>query len=397
MVDQAFPWIQVAIGLGAYLTSWGVLLFLARHFNLEAKGLKVGPLYLVYKTTSLNHTLRRLANVFRRGWRVFFSMGAAVGIGMLVLIVYQLLRNAFNLAYRTREAGPVQVLLPIPGVTMSWENFPYAVAAIFVLLVTHEAAHAIASIVEGVPLKSSGVFLAAVVPGGLVELDDEALDRSPYSTQLRVFAAGSSANLAVSLIFLVLMANFTSTITPFYHIVPSGILVGGTTPGYPAELAGIKAGDIIEGINGTEIATIDELRAFMTHVAPNTRLVVATSRGEFRLVTAPDPGNKTRAILGVTQLSNHVKYVPKFSFLSADLPRQLFNLEFWIHFVTTSVAMINMLPLFPLDGDRYLLALLQSLGIKNAKAVRSTMSAFSFLILVMNLFLSYVTFGFLKM
>jgi len=384
-------------GLGLYLAGWVVLFLLARRFNLEERGLEVGPLYFVYKTTSLNRTLERLAKMFRRTWRVFFSMGAAVGVGMLVLIIYQLLKNAFNLAYRTREAGPVQVLLPIPGVTMSWENFPYAIVAICVLLVTHEAAHAIASIVEGVPLKSSGVFLAAVVPGGLVELDDEVLNRSPCSTQLRVFAAGSSANLAVSLIFLVLMANFALTIAPLYKIVPSGVLVGGTTVGYPAEIAGIRAGDIIEGIDDMKISTLEELRAFMVNIKPNTRLTVLTARGKFELVTAPDPGNKTRAILGVSQLTDHVKYLPKFSFLSPDLPRQLFNLEFWIHFVTISVATINMLPLFPLDGDRYLLALLQSLGVKNVKAARSTMSAFSFMILAMNLVLSYAMFGFLKM
>jgi len=397
LVEETFPWMQTITGLVFYLVAWVVLFFLARRFNLEKRGLKVGPLYFVYKTTSLNRTLESFAKRFQRVWRVFFNIGAAVGVGMLLLIVYQLLRNAFNLFYRTREAGPVQVLLPIPGVTMSWENFPYAIVAICILLVTHEAAHAIASLVEGVPLKSSGIFLAAAVPGGLVELDDERLDKSSYSTQLRVFAAGSSANLAVALIFLVLMANFALTITPFYNIVPSGVLVGGATVGYPAEIAGIKAGDIIKGIDDTKVATVEELRAFMADIKPNTRLLVLTSRGKFELETAPDPGNKTRAILGVTQLTNHVTYLPRLSFLSPNLPMQLFNLEFWIHFVTINVAMINMLPLFPLDGDRYLLAILQSLGVKNVKAVRSTMSAFSFMILAMNLFLSYVTFGFLKM
>lgn len=396
MVEGILPWVQPAIWLGFYLAGWAVLFLLAKRLNLEDRGLKVGPLYFVYKTTSLNRSLERIAKRLRRAWKVFFTAGAAVGVGMLVLIVYQLLRNAFNLMYRTREAGPVQVLLPIPGVTISWENFPYAIIAICVLLVTHEAAHAIASLVEGVPLKSSGVFLAAVIPGGLVELDEEKLNKSPYSTQVRVFAAGSSANLAISIIFLILMANFTLTIAPFYRIVPSGVLVGGATIGYPAEMAGIKAGDIIEGIDDTKIANLHDLRAFMVHIKPNTRLTVLTSRGKFEVATAPDPGNKTRAILGVSQLSDHVTYLPRLSFLSPDLPRQLFNLEFWIYFVTVSVAMINMLPLFPLDGDRFLLALLQSLGLKNVKAVRSAASAFSFMILAANLFLSYAMFGFLK-
>ena len=396
MVEETVWWIQPAVAIGLYLAGWTVLFLLAKRFNLEEKGLKVGPLYFVYKTTLLNRTLGRFARKMRRVWRVFFSMGAAVGVGMLMLIVFQLVRNAFNLVYRTREAGPVQVLLPIPGLTMRWEIFPYVIVALCVLVITHEGAHAIASLVEGISLKSSGVFLAAAIPGGLVELDDEKLDKSPYSTQLRVFAAGSSANMAVSLIFLLLMANFALTISPFYTIVPSGVLVGGTTNGYPAEIAGIQAGDIIQGIDETRIANLDGLRAYMAQVKPGSTVTISTSRGELGLVTAPDPNNGTHAVLGVTQLTDHIVYSPKLSFLSPDLPRQLYNVEFWIYFVTVNVALINMLPLFPLDGDRFLIALLGSLGVRNGKMIRSAMSAFSFAILALNLVLSYSMFGFVK-
>lgn len=396
MVEETVWWMQGAVAIGLYLAGWTVLFLLAKHFNLEEKGLKVGPLYFVYKTTLLNRTLGRFARKMRRVWRVFFSMGAAVGVGMLMLIVFQLVRNAFNLVYRTREAGPVQILLPIPGLTMRWEIFPYVIVALCVLVITHEGAHAIASLVEGISLKSSGVFLAAAIPGGLVELDDEKLDKSPYSTQLRVFAAGSSANMAVSLIFLLLMANFALTISPFYTIVPSGVLVGGTTNGYPAEIAGIQAGDIIQGIDETRIANLDGLRAYMAQVKPGSTVTISTSRGELGLVTAPDPNNGTHAVLGVTQLTDHIVYSPKLSFLSPDLPRQLYNVEFWIYFVTVNVALINMLPLFPLDGDRFLIALLGSLGVRNGKMIRSAMSAFSFAILALNLVLSYSMFGFVK-
>jgi len=396
LVEETVWWMQGAVAIGLYLAGWTVLFLLAKHFNLEEKGLKVGPLYFVYKTTLLNRTLGRFARKMRRVWRVFFSMGAAVGVGMLMLIVFQLVRNAFNLVYRTREAGPVQILLPIPGLTMRWEIFPYVIVALCVLVITHEGAHAIASLVEGISLKSSGVFLAAAIPGGLVELDDEKLDKSPYSTQLRVFAAGSSANMAVSLIFLLLMANFALTISPFYTIVPSGVLVGGTTNGYPAEIAGIQAGDIIQGIDETRIANLDGLRAYMAQVKPGSTVTISTSRGELGLVTAPDPNNGTHAVLGVTQLTDHIVYSPKLSFLSPDLPRQLYNVEFWIYFVTVNVALINMLPLFPLDGDRFLIALLGSLGVRNGKMIRSAMSAFSFAILALNLVLSYSMFGFVK-
>lgn len=397
MVEETLSLVQITVGLGLYMACWGVLYLLSRHFNLEEKGLKVGPLYFVYKTTLLNRTLERIARTLRRPSRVFFSIGSAVGVGMLALIIYQLLKNAFNLAYRTQEAGPVQVLLPIPGLTMRWENFPYVIIALCILLISHEGAHAIASLVEGVRLKSSGVFLAAVIPGGLVELDDEKLDKSSCSTQLRVFAAGSSANMVVSLICLILMSNFALTISPLYMIVPSGVHVGGITKGYPAEMAGVKPGDIIQGLNETGIADLVGLRAYMARILPGAPLTVVTQRGRHELVTARDPGNSTHAVLGVTQLTDHVTYSPKIGSLSPEFPRQLYNVEFWIYFVTLNVALVNMLPLFPLDGDRFLLALLGALGIRNVKWVRSTMSAFSFTILAMNMLLSYSMFGFLKL
>jgi membrane-associated protease RseP (regulator of RpoE activity) len=134
----------------------------------------------------------------------------------------------------------------------------------------------------------------------------------------------------------------------------------------------------------------------MERVKPGTSISVLTSRGRFNIATAADPNNSTHAILGVTQISDHIFYSPKLGFLSSDLPKQLFNVEFWIYFVTLNVALINMLPLYPLDGDRFLLSLLGSVGIRNVKVIRSTMSAFSFGILAMNLFLSYSMFGFVK-
>jgi membrane-associated protease RseP (regulator of RpoE activity) len=246
-------------------------------------------------------------------------------------------------------------------------------------------------------LKSAGLFLAVVVPGGLVELDDERMEKSTYSSRLRVFAAGSASNLAVAMVALILLSNFALTISPLYRITPSGVQIGGLTKGFPAEAAGVMPGDIIQAVNSIEVSDIEGLRDVMSHVKPGESVKIQTSSGVFELKTASDPSDPERAVLGVTQLTNHIVYAARLPFLSSHLPTYLFNLEFWVYFVTVSVAMINMLPLFPLDGDKYLSTLLDALGLLGAKRIRSAINGFSFIILAANLLLSYTVFGFTKL
>ncbi len=388
---------QFAPLIGLYLACWGILYVVGWKFNLESRGLTIGPFYAVYRTNALNKKLGQIASRGRWVWRVLMNIALAVGLGQMILILFQLIRNAFYLFFRTEQAGPVQVLIPIPGVTMSWENFPYVVAALCVLVLTHEAAHAIASLVEGIPLRSAGLFFAVAVPGAMVEVDDEKMEKSKYSSQLRVFAAGSSANLAVAMIALLLMSNFALTISPFYETIPSGVEVGGFSKGYFAETSGMHTGDVIQAINSIKVTNLENLRAVMSNVKPGEVVKIETARGTFEVKTAPDPSNAERAVIGVTQLTNRIVYSPRLPLFSPELPRILFNLEFWMYFIMVSVSMINMLPLFPLDGDKYLHALLGGLGLRNAKSIRSIISAFSFTILATNILLSYAIFGFTKL
>lgn len=356
----------------------------------------VGPLYVIYRTAALNKRLEQIAGRGRWVWRILLNIGVAVGFGQMLLISLYLIRNAFNLFFRTEQAGAVQVLIPIPGITMSWQNFPYVVAALCILVVTHEAAHAIGSLVESISLKSAGLFFAVIVVP-FVELDDEIMEKSKYSSRLRIFAAGSASNLAVAMIALILLSNFAGTISPLYEVIPSGLQVGGLTEGYPAEAAGIRPGDIIQAINSVQVPDIDGLRDVMRHVKPGESVKVETNSGAFELVTASDPSDPERAVLGVTQLTNHVVYIGRLPFLSPYLPRHLFNVEYWVYFLSISAAIFNMLPLSLLDGGKYLAALLDAFGLRSAKRISSAINGLSFIILAANLLLSYTVFGFTKL
>src|SRR2546428_8063279 len=110
-------------------------------------------------------------------------------------IFYKLVLYGINQFNRSSQAGPKMLIIPVPGVTISWEIFPYILISIAVLLIPHEAAHGIASVLDKVPIKSSGVFLAIFLPGGFVEIDEEDLSKRKARTKLRVFAGGSFTNV----------------------------------------------------------------------------------------------------------------------------------------------------------------------------------------------------------
>lgn len=379
-----------------YLAGWLVVYALARLLKSERYGLSSTPLYLMFRTKVFNRLLESISLKHQLFWRIFWNAGILVGIGLMVYIIYQLIVNSFNFLYQTEKAASIQPILPLPGVTITWETFPYLILAISIVLLTHEAAHGIASLIDGVPLKSTGAFFALIVFGGFVEPDEDKLNGSPSSTKLRVFAAGSFVNLVLGLFFLFLLANFTTTITPFYSTVTSGVAIGGLIDGSPAQEAGITPGDVLKVINGTHITSVSNLRGYMSAVGPGKVLRISTQRGEFVLTTKRSMENASQGLIGISGLSDKIAYVPKFPILPSTLPLHVLKSEFWLAIVLLSVALINMLPLYPFDGDKYLDTLLNHFGVKKSKAIRTVASTFCLGLLGLNFALSFITFGFVR-
>jgi membrane-associated protease RseP (regulator of RpoE activity) len=383
--------------LVSYLVIWGAIYVVGRAAKVERFGFVLSPLYFMYKTTALNEWITSLAGKRRGLWRSLGNTGIAVGVGLMVYAIYLLGSNLFNLFFRVEAATSIQPVIPVPGLTISWESFPYIVIAISLVLATHELAHGIATRVDNVPLKSAGVFVAVVLFGGFVEPDEEGLEKASNQTKMRVYAAGSFTNAAIGLVVLLLFANFAATIAPFYTTNQAGVEVSGLIPGYPAARAGLHPGDVITQVNGAPVHQIADLQQAMSSIAPGTEVTVSTLRGNFLIVTDADPNNSSRAILGVSPIRDLITYSGRLPFLPENLPYHLLRVEFWISIVFVSVAIINMLPLYMFDGDRFLECLLKALGIGRIKEIRIVASSVSLAILGLNFALSILRFGFIKL
>lgn len=379
-----------------YLAIWIIITVAWWAFKAERYGVSGLPLYLIYRTTRLNNWIGRISATRPRAWRTVWNLGILTGMGSMAFIFYTLAKNLLNLFFRTEQAVSVQPIVPLPGLFVSFETFPYLVLALSIVVASHELSHGIASLVDHVPLKSTGAFFAHVLMGGFVEPDEEKLNQAKNTTKLRVFAAGSFTNVVLGILCVFLLANFPATIAPFYDVVGSGVQIGNIPDNLPAHSSGLKAGDIVMSINGTRISGLTDLRHYMAVVNPGQEVVVGTQRGSYSVKTGADQNNSSRAIIGISDLTEHVLYNPKLPFLSGDFPNVLLHAEFWLSIVLISVAMINMLPMYPFDGDKFLETVLKVFGIKKTKQIRTAANAAAYSLLILNIGLSLLRFGFLR-
>jgi membrane-associated protease RseP (regulator of RpoE activity) len=379
-----------------YLALWIIISVAWWGFRAERFGVSGLPFYLLYRTTRLNNWIERISAISPNAWRTIWNLGIVTGVGSMVYIFYQLLLNLMNLFVRSQQAVSVQPIVPVPGVFVSFETFPYLVLALSVVVASHELSHGIASLADRVPLKAAGLFFAHVLMGGFVEPDEETLDRAKNVTKLRIFAAGSTTNIILGVFCILLLSNFPATIAPFYNVVSAGVQIGSLPQNLPAYSSGLKAGDVVTSINGTKISSIADLRNAMLGVTPGQKIVLGTQNGSYAIKTGADPSNSSHAVIGISGLTDYIAYVPKLPFLSSGFPDVLQHAEYWLSVVLVSVALINMLPMYPFDGDKFLDAVLNLFNIPRAKGIRTGLNAAAYGLLFLNVGLSLLRFGFLR-
>ncbi len=381
------------VPLIGYLAVWLVIFVVGVLVKADKHGVIVKPYYLMLKTVAFNSWMEKLGGRFRRAWLTYFDIGAAIGLGLLIFVIYSFIRNAFNLFVRSPQSGPTLLIIPLPGVTIGWDIFPYILISIAALLIPHEVAHGIASVLDKVPIKSSGVFLAVFLPGGFVEIDEEDLSRRKARTKLRVFAAGSSTNVVSWFLVFLVLTNFTLVISPLYQSSSTGVLITNTVSGGAAQSAlpvPIQPWSVLSAINGTRIQSVEALRNYLAPQTPGHQLVLTINNQIYTIVTQPASDNKTRATIGIFTFPY---YAPRSSVLPVSVPFYFANTLNWMSLILLGVALVNMLPMFPFDGDRYFDTILGLVGMKSTKRARTVASAVSLLLLSSNLILSYVLFG----
>jgi hypothetical protein len=363
------------------LVAWAIIYVVSRVLPLEKYRVEVTPLYLTVKTERLNRFLRETAAKYPRIWEVASNVGVAVAVGEVLLALYILGSNLINFLFAPQQAQAVFPLLP--GITVSFQWFPYLLLAIGLAITIHELAHGVVASREGIAITSAGIVLAPITFGGFVEPDEDAFEQAGLPSKLRFLAAGSLSNLIVGVIVTLIATGL--------FVPGSGVLVMAVVEDGPAAAAGMTPWDVIYAINSTAIADLGDLGVVMVRVQPNDLLVVETSGGLRTFRAGVSATNASQGVMGVSSLISYLALR-----VGETSPQATYHLNltfYWLSLIMINLAIFNMLPLYPLDGEAYVYAVLKTRVTTNLKAVRVAVNGVSLALLVLNMALTFVNYG----
>jgi len=360
---------------------WAAIYVASLFLPLKNYGLEVTPIYILYKTKRFNDFLQRIAETNQRFWRTFANIGVVVGIVEMSIAIYFLAANLQRFLYTPKEAEPIIPVLP--GITIGFRLFPYILIAFGLAVTTHETAHGILAFLEKIPVKSSGLILAPIIFGGFVEPDEEVFDKSPLFSKLRVLAVGSMTNMVTGVLLLLLLM---SLFIPF-----SGVLVMTVPEDGPAYTAGMRSWDVIYRVNGYSTLNLSEFSRFMVAVGPGVPLKVETSNGIRNLITTAATENGSRGILGVRELQTY--HAMRLGEINSQFSYHLYMTLNWASLLMINVAIFNMLPLFPFDGEAYIYSLLREKLKKGFNESRVAINLLSLFLLASNIGLTFIRYG----
>ncbi|WP_458404934.1 site-2 protease family protein [Methanobrevibacter sp.] len=342
-------------GIYYYLIAFVIIWILVGlfHEKLSSHGVELNFPVIMWKTQRLRGLISKINNLSPKFWRWYMNIGVIVAFGAMIFITYTLV-STLPTAFETPAVSIV-----IPGVDMPGSSiyipFVYGLIALATVLVVHEFSHGIQSVGEKISIKSIGLLLFAIIPGAFVEPDEDELKNAKKSSQLRVYAAGSVANITLAIIALLLVSAFSAGIPTYF--AEDGIAIDRIVPDSPSDGI-LKEGMVIEAIDNEKINDSDSYLNKVSSFKPADNVSVQTDQGTYSIVLDKNPNNESRGFFGI-QANKHFKLIND---SLGPLPWILFELVElfqWIAVLNLGIGLFNLLPLKPLDGG-YLVQILLS-------------------------------------
>jgi membrane-associated protease RseP (regulator of RpoE activity) len=389
---------------------WSVAAFfaaLAALIYANRKKIEFHYVLAMYRTQRGKKFIDDMANASPRFWKIISTLGVVAGFAIMAYAIYTLALSSHLVLTQVIKVPAMQFIVPLPqsqpisGLGFIGVPFWFWILIVPFVLFPHEFAHGVIARVCGVRVKNVGLMQLLIWPGAFVEPDERQLQRAKLMDRLRVFAAGSVANIAISL-FVVLLVQYA--IWP--AIVPGGLVLTDVYAGTGAAAAGLKPGMTIQKIgnarasvgydvysfsygyllfNGYNV-TIEEAKnvsMFVTVLTalndykPNQTIIIVADNVAYNVKLSGRPENSSIPYIG---FSAQIKPSAADGFM-LDF---FFPLMWWLTTLGPFVALFNMLPLYPFDGGLIFEALAQKVSKRHAKLLVKIAAAVVVLVMVFN-------------
>ena len=308
---------------------------------------------IMWKTKRLRGFLDRIANRSPTFWKWFMNIGIVISFGAMIIMTYSLLSSLLTIA----DTPSVSLVIPgveVPGSPI-FVPFAYGIIGLATVIIVHEFAHGILARREKVSIKSIGLLLFAILPGAFVEPDEEEIKNVKRSSRMRIYAAGSIANLSLALVAILITLLISSFAIPA-TFQENGMEINRVLSGAPAENI-LKPGMIIESINGHDVSDVNSYYKAVSTLKPGKMANITTNQGKYNFTAGTNPNNKSVGYMGVMVAKKLEVRHDVANVYGNQLPWLWFSaleLFSWIYLLNLAVGLFNILPMKPLDGGHLL-------------------------------------------
>ncbi len=281
------------------------------------------------------------------------NVGIVVAFGAMIFITYTIISTLPSVF----ETPSVSIVIPgvdVPGSPI-YVPLGYGLISLATVLVVHEFSHGVQSVGEKIPIKSIGLLLFAIIPGAFVEPDEEKLKEAKNSSKLRVYAAGSVANISLALIALLLVSLVSFGIP--HYFAEDGIEIARVVPDSPSDGI-LKDGMVLEAINNQKINDSQSYVKIISSYSPGDNVTVQTDQGTYHVTLGKNPNNESVGFFGI-QANKHFELVDTSLGSVPWILFELVELFQWVAMLNLGIGLFNLLPIKPLDGG-YMLEILLS-------------------------------------
>ena len=374
-------------GIYYYLIAFAIIWILVGifHEKLSNYGVELNFPVIMWKTQRLRGLISRISNFSPRFWRWFMNVGIVVAFAAMIFITWTLISSLPSVF----ETPAVSIVIPgvdMPGSSIYVPLF-YGLIALASVLIVHEFSHGIQAVGEKISIKSIGLLLFIILPGAFVEPDEEELKNAKKSSRLRVYAAGSIANISLAIIALLLVSLISMGIP--HYFAEDGIAIDRVVSDYPSDGI-LKGGMVLEAIDNHKITDAESYTSIVSSFKPGDNITVQTDQGSYSIKLGKNPNNDSVGFFGI-QANKHFKLIDD---SLGPLPWVLFellDLFQWVFMLNLGIGLFNLLPLKPLDGGYMLETLLSyKLSENQYKPIVNALSGVMAVIIIFSIIVGFI-------
>ena len=289
-------------GIYYYLVVFFIIwiLSLSLKNKLTNHGFEIEFPVIMWKTKKLRGLISKISNISPKFWKWYMNIGIIISFIAMLVIIW-LLISAISTAFETPSVSLIIPGVEIPGSTI-FIPFVSGIIALATCLIVHEFSHGVISISEKISIKSIGLLLFAIIPGAFVEPDEDELKKSSKLSQLRVYAAGSIANITLALVAILILSMASEAIPHYFD--ENGIKISRVLEDSPASGV-LKEGMVIKSLDNKSIVDSKSYVDAINQLKPNDTLSIVTNQGEFNLTLDKNPNNESLGYIGIQSNYNY--------------------------------------------------------------------------------------------